>query len=90
MQSTIHQAEGQLSCDVAGEFAVMNLKTGTHYGLDQIGARIWTLIQQPKTFEQIRDTIVAEYDVDVARCEADLLALLRKLKAEGLIETREG
>jgi hypothetical protein len=32
---------------------------------------------------------MAEYEVEPERCEADLLALLEKLRAEGLIEVRD-
>jgi len=87
MLSTVLQAKDQVSCDLAGEATILSVKTGTYYGLDPVGARIWTLIQQPRTLQDIRDTLVKEYDVDAVRCEADLLEILRQLQDEGLIET---
>ena len=38
--------------------------------------------------EDLRAAVVEEYEVEPARCEADLLALLEKLRSEGLIEIR--
>jgi hypothetical protein len=37
---------------------------------------------------QLRDTLLSEYDIDEKLCEEDLLALLEKMKKEGLIEVR--
>ena len=79
----------QVSCDLAGEAAILNLKNSAYYGLDPVGARIWHLIQKPTTVAAVRDTIVEEYDVEPVRCERDLLDLLQKLGAEGLIEIQD-
>ena len=87
MQSTVHQAQDQLSCDLAGEAAILNVRSGVYYGLDPVGARIWKLIEEPRSLEEVRDTLVEEFDVEPSRCEADLLALVQELQANGLIET---
>lgn len=78
-----------LSCDLAGEAVILNLKSGVYYGLDHLGARIWNLIQKPAIVKEIRDTLLKEYDVQPDTCERDLLALLERLAAEGLIEVRD-
>ncbi len=77
-----------VSCDLGGEAAVLNLRNSIYYGLDGVGARIWELIQQPRRVKEIQETLLSEYDVDRERCERDLLALLEKFLAEGLIEVK--
>lgn len=47
--STVIVSKDQLSCDMAGEAAILNLKDGVYYALDSVGARIWALIQEPRT-----------------------------------------
>ena len=79
----------QVSCDLAGEAAILNLKNGVYYGLDPVGARIWNLLQEPRTVNEIGEALLKEYDVEPERCERDLLALLQKLAAEGLIEVKD-
>lgn len=79
----------QVSSDLAGEIVMLNLKNGTYYGLDQVGARVWGLIEQPRRVAAIRDAILEEYDVEPERCERDLLALLGELEQAGLIEVRD-
>jgi len=79
-------AKEQVSCDLAGEAAMLNLKNGVYYGLDPVGARIWNLIQQPRTVSEVLQILLEEYEVDAERCERDLLELLQNLAAEGLVE----
>jgi coenzyme PQQ synthesis protein D (PqqD) len=83
--TTVMASKDQVFCDLAGEAAILNLKNSVYYGLDTVGARIWTLVQEPITIGAVRDAILREYDVEPEQCERDLLDLLRKLAAEGLI-----
>ena len=86
--ATVVATEGQVSCDLQGEAAILNLESGVYYGLDSVGARIWDLIKEPKTVKELRDTLVEEFEVAPDRCEADLRDLLEKLSAEGLVEIK--
>jgi hypothetical protein len=89
-QTVVVAAKDQVSCDLAGEAAILNIKSGVYYGLDPVGARIWNLMQQPRAVREIQSTIVGEYDVEPERCSRDLLGLLEKLLSEGLIEVQDG
>jgi hypothetical protein len=76
----------QVSCDVAGEIAILNLRDGVYYGLNPVGARIWTLIQQPTPVAEIKSVILAEFEVEPVACEADLLRVLSDLASYGLLD----
>ena len=89
-RSTVVATKDQVSADLSGEAAILNLKTSTYFGLNTVGASIWKLIQEPKTVSQIRDAIVEEYDVEPDRCEHDILELLQELLKYGLIEIVDG
>lgn len=84
--STIVATKSQVSSDLGGEVAILDLKAGTYYGLDAVGARVWELIQEPKEVVEVRDTILEEYKVEPDRCERDVITLLQRLADEGLIE----
>ena len=89
-RSVVVAAKDQVSCDLAGEAAILNIKNGVYYGLDPVGARIWNLMQEPRAVAEIQTAITDEYDVEPERCARDLVGLLEKLLAEGLIEVRDG
>ncbi|MGH9682087.1 MAG: PqqD family peptide modification chaperone [Candidatus Acidiferrales bacterium] len=88
VHSIVVAASEQVSCPLGEESAILNLKNSVYYGLDPVGARVWTLLQRPRSIRQLRDALIEEYEVDAQRCEADLLELLEKMRVEGLIDVR--
>ena len=79
-------ARDQVSCELEGEAVILSLGTGVYYGLNPVGATVWKLLEQPRTVAELRDAIVAEYRVDAATAQADLLELLGDMLARGLVE----
>ena len=88
LETTFVAARDQVSCDLAGEAAILHLGSGMYYSLDRVGARVWSLVQSSTSFRRIRDTLLAEYDVTAERLEQDLTELLNVLLAERLIEVQ--
>ena len=84
--TTIAAIPNQVSSELAGEAVILNLASGTYFGLNEVGASVWYCIQQPKTVNQIRDVLLAEYEVEAEQCDRELLALLEDLVTAGLIE----
>jgi hypothetical protein len=87
--STVVVAKEQISSNLDGEAVILNLKSGTYYGLNTVGASIWSLIQQPRTISEIQDALLAKYEVESKQCDRDLLVMLQEMEAEGLIEVSD-
>lgn len=84
------EADGEvLATRFDEEVVVLNLRDGIYYGLEDVGARIWQLLQQPISIVGLRDALVADYDVESTRCERDVRMLVGELAAKGLIRVRE-
>jgi|SRR5215212_4210459 len=88
-RSTVVVAKDQVSSDLGGEVAILDLQAGMYYGLDEVGARIWQLLREPNVVGEIQATIAREYDVDPARAKRDVLAFLQRLAEEGLLEVKD-
>jgi len=86
LDTSVVASKEQASADLGGEAAILNLKNGVYYGLNPVGARIWALIQTPRTVREVRDAIINEYNVDSDRCERDLVALLQQLVEHDLVD----
>ena len=80
----------QISCDLEGEAVILHLRDGVYYGLNEVAAKVWTLVQEPRTVLQIRDILLSSYDVDPDDCLRDLLNLLQRFNTWNLIELRNG
>lgn len=90
MDSLVVAADGQATCDLAGEAVVLDVSGGIYYGLNEVGARIWRLVREPIRVEAILETLVGEYEVDPETCRKDLLRVLGALLDAGLVEVRDG
>ena len=87
-ESVVVASGAQVSTNVEDETVILDVDGGVYYGLDPVGARIWSLLQEPRAVREICDVIASEYDVGRERCENDTLALLGDLAQQGLIEVR--
>ncbi|MCG3154480.1 MAG: hypothetical protein DKINENOH_01074 [bacterium] len=78
-------APEQIFSDLGGEIVILNVASGVYHGLDEVGARIWHLLQQPITVAELHATILAEFEVEAEQCRQDILQLLHELLDAGLI-----
>jgi hypothetical protein len=88
LKTIVAASKENVSCALGDEAAILQTRSGVYYGLDPVGARIWKLLEKPRSVKDLRTAILDEYDVEPAQCESDLLKLLEKLHTEGLIEIR--
>ena len=86
VETVVRAARTQVACSLGDEVMILNLEDGVYYGLDAVGARVWELLQAPRTVAQIRDVLVSEFEVEADRCELDLFGLLRELHGVRLVE----
>jgi hypothetical protein len=85
-QSTVVASTNQVSSDLGGEAVILQVESGVYYGVNAVGAAIWSLLREPRTVQEIQDAILREFAVDAERCQKDVMAILRRFEAEGLIE----
>ena len=72
---------------VGAETVILDLASGTYFGLDATGARIWQLMGEGKTIAEICAVMLAEYEVSREAIERDVLALAEELCAKQLISS---
>lgn len=75
----------QTSVDLEDEVAILHLKSGVYFGLNEVGAFVWRRLQQPATVAALEAAVLAEYAVTPEQCAADVQALLADLLAHQLI-----
>ncbi len=71
--------------EVGDETVILDLASGTYFGLDPVGARIWQLMSEGKTLSEICDTMLDEYEVSREELERDTVRLTEELVEQGLI-----
>ncbi len=81
----IHRDGDWLAAKVGDELVMMSAAKGNYIGLSEVGARIWELIETPRSVDSLCDALVAEYDVDPATCRAEVDAFLATLAEHNAI-----
>jgi hypothetical protein len=71
---------------VGDETVILDLESGTYYGLDPVGARMWQLLGEGKSLGEVCEIMLEEYDVARERLEEDLLKLAEELANNGLVD----
>jgi hypothetical protein len=72
--------------DLDGEAVLLETVTGRYYGLNEVGTRMWSLIQLHGDAEAVCRVLCAEYDVPEARVREDLAQLIDGLAVRGLLQ----
>jgi PqqD family protein of HPr-rel-A system len=71
--------------DLDGEAVLLDLSSGTYFGLNEVGTRVWRLLADGRDERQIVATLAAEYDADPTVIASDVSRLLGDLRARRLI-----
>ena len=86
----IRRSDALLTAEVDGELMAMSVEKGVCYGLDSIGTRIWSLICEPRSIDEVCDVLLSEFEVDRVTCRHQVIALLDELRGEGLVAVQAG
>lgn len=84
-EATLRRSDEQVSIEWRGERLLMHIPSCTYVRLGATSARIWDLLERPRTVSQLCAALIAEHGVDRKRCVADVLELAHDLKRRGLL-----
>ena len=76
-----------LVAEVDDEIVMLDPTSGKYFGLGDTGARIWELLAEPRTIDDLVTTLTVEYAVDDATCRTQVTTFLETLDAAGLLTT---
>jgi Coenzyme PQQ synthesis protein D (PqqD) len=88
--SVVSSDEEVVSCDLAGGVALLDLRSGTYFSVNGVGACVWGLLREPMLVSDIHEALTARYDIEPGQCYADLVELLQELAGAGLIRVADG
>ena len=71
--------------DLDGEAVLLDLTSGTYFGLNEVGTRVWQLVHDGHDEARIVETLAAEYEADRRVIAQDVVRLLADLRARQLI-----
>ena len=85
LESSVAISDDVVSRDLEGEAVILNLESGTYFGLDPVGTRVWSILGEGGSLRRAFDVLLQEYDVTPEKLEGDILRLVKELRAKGLV-----
>ena len=87
LDSQVVSSPSLASADLGeGEVIVLHLSNGQYFGLHDVSARIWKLVESPITVREIERVMLEEYEIENERCHEEVSRLLHELIDEGIVE----
>ncbi len=74
-----------LEADVDDELVALEPVKGHCFGLNAVAKDVWRKLETPRSFDDLRAELLAEYDVSEEQCTEELKELLSVLAEKGLI-----
>jgi hypothetical protein len=72
--------------ELDGEAVLLNLKSETYFGLDDVGMLMWQVLTTSPSIQNAFEVLQNEYEVAPEKLQQDLGELLDKLVQQGLLE----
>ena len=80
-----------LASDVGDQASILlDPQSGRYFSIEGAGMTVWAALATPSTVASLAELVQAEYAVDHATCERDVVALLDDLIGRGLVEVVVG
>ena len=79
-----------LEAKLGDELVALDREGGNCFGFNSVATRVWQLLLSPKTFTELIEALVAEYEVSADQCTEELQGLLDSLIEKGLVRVQAG
>jgi len=85
LDNTVIQKKGLDATDMDGEIVMMDIDRGKYYSFNEVGSRIWNIIEKPLMVKEIVPILLNEFEVDEKTCEDSVLDFLSRIYNDELI-----
>lgn len=72
--------------DLDGEVVMMNMEKGQYFMMNEVGSRIWEIIEEPIKVSELIDALLSEFEVEREECENTVMEFLDDLNHGDLIK----
>jgi hypothetical protein len=85
LSQNVVQCPNVLVQNLAEEAVLLNLDSEAYFGLNEMGTRMFTVLQEQNSIAEAHQQLLAEYDIDPESLKTDLLKLIEQLVEQGLV-----
>lgn len=81
----ISRSPGWISARVGDEIMLMSIERSKYIGLTETGARIWDMLEAPRTADYLCGELSREYEISPELCRTQIDAFLLDMEKQGAL-----
>jgi hypothetical protein len=85
LSTRVVRFEALMTAPVDKEIVILSLASNHYVGLDEIGRRVWELLEAPHRVDELCRQLAGEFDATAGQIAADVLPFMVQLETEGLV-----
>lgn len=85
MEKRYVQNSHAISGRLHDELVMMDTDKGKYFALNPVATRIWDLLGQPLSIDELCDRLVDEYEVEPEKCRSEVEKYLGQMENLGLV-----
>ena len=74
-----------MQAELGDELVALDPNGGDCFGFNSVATSVWRELETPKSFEQLRNALLEEYEIGENECSSELQELLDDLTARELV-----
>lgn len=85
LDNVVVQKVGLDATNMDGEIVMMDINRGKYYCFNEVGSRVWALVEKEISVRELISTLLNEFEVDEKVCKDTVLNFLNGICKEELI-----
>ena len=78
-----------IQSEIDGDLVALDVEQGSCFGFNATATRVWQMLDQPRSIDEIVASLTEEFAIDRAACEAAVVDLIDDFEARKLVRTRK-
>ena len=74
-----------MEAELGDELVALEPERGMCFGFNPVATRVWQLLAEPQSLEQLESALLDEFDVDATECRTQLMELLAFFVSQNLL-----
>lgn len=67
------------------ELVMMDIQKGKYFSLNPVATRVWDLLENPLSIDELCSLLLEEYEVSESECREEVTELLKEMVKLGLV-----
>jgi hypothetical protein len=85
---TYERAIDLMEAELGDELVALSIEDGNCFGFNSVAASVWRALEQPRSFDELKATLLGEYEVSPDECAIELEGLLGDMVEKKLIRAK--